>query len=293
MIHSGKMKYLKIGFVVFITAAVLAVTAFFLIGYLKPKPAGIYVDASPSASVYINNEFVGKTPVAKTLSAGNINIRMVPDITDQDLFPFETKVNLVPGIQTVIRREFGTTEDSSSGDIISFEPDTTGIASLVVISTPDNSQISIDGTPRGFAPYKISDISPAKHQISVKADGYADRIMTITTKIGYRLTLFAKLAKSGDSQNTQATPTPTPDTQKIVTVLNTPTGYLRVRTQPGTKGEEIGQVKPGDKFPYLNTDTESGWLEIQFEEAQPGLPNGITGWISNQYATVSAGLLTH
>ena len=29
----------------------------FLIGYLKPRPAGIFVDTSPASDVYINNVF--------------------------------------------------------------------------------------------------------------------------------------------------------------------------------------------------------------------------------------------
>jgi len=109
--------------------------------------------------------------------------------------------------------------------------------------------------------------------------------MTVTTRAGFRLTLFAKLAKNVAAAS--ATPTPAPTAQSFVTILNTPTGYLRVRTQPGTKGEEIAQVKPGDKFPYLATDADTKWYEIQYQPAAAGLPNGITGWVSNQYASWS------
>lgn len=278
------MKTLKITLVVLATAVILVGTAFLLINYFKPKLAGIYVSTSPSSSVYINGGFLGKTPFQNTLEAGLVTIRLVPDTSDKNLLPFETKLTFTPGIQTVVRREFGKSEDESSGDIISFEKDLEGNTGLIVISTPDNAQVSVDGVSRGFAPYKTSSISPAEHQITVRAAGFTDRILTVSTKKGFRLVLFAKLAKV--QEESLATPTPAPAPQYFVVILSTPTGYLRVRTQPGTSGEEIGQVNPGNKFLYLETDSKTGWFEIQFEEPKPGLPNGIVGWISNQFAKV-------
>lgn len=278
------MKTLKIILVVLATAMILVGTAFLLINYFKPKLAGILVNTNTTSSVYINGTFLGKTPFQNTFEAGLVTIRLVPDASDQNLLPFETKLTLTPGIQTVVRREFGKSEDSSSGDIISFERDLEGESGLIVISTPDNAQVSVDGVSRGFAPYKTSSISPAEHQITVRAAGFTDRIMTVNTKKGYRLVLFAKLAKA--SEESLATPTPAPTPQYFVVILSTPTGYLRVRTQPGTFGEEIGQVNPGQKFLFLGTDSKTGWFEIQFEEPKPGLPNGIVGWVSNQFAKV-------
>lgn len=286
MIHSGTVKIFKIVLVVLVTLVILVGTSFFIIGYFKPKPGGIYVDTNPGSGVYINNIFVGKTPLKTSQKAGVITLKLVPMVTDQNLLPFETKITLIAGIETVVRREFGQTEESSSGDIISFESKAGGSSSLVVISTPENAQISLDGVPRGFAPYKTETISPAEHQITVRAPGYIDRVMTVNTKAGYRLTLFAKLAKN--TEVVGPTPTPAPTIQSFVTILTTPTGYLRVRTEPGTKGEEIGQVKPGDKFPYLDTDAQSGWYKIQFEAPTAGLPNGITGWISNQFSSIAS-----
>lgn len=277
------MKTLKIILVVLATAVILVGTAFLLINYFKPKLAGILVNTNSASSVYINGTFVGKTPYQNTFEAGLVTLRLVPDASDQNLIPFETKLTLTPGIQTVVRREFGKNEDESSGDVISFERDFEADSGLVVISTPDNAQVSVDGVSRGFAPYKTSSISPAAHQITVRAAGFIDRIMTVYTKKGFRLVLFAKLAKAAEPS---ATPTPTPASQNFVVILSTPTGYLRVRTEPGTNGEEIGQVKPGDKFVYLETDLKTGWFKIQLEEPKPGLPNGIVGWVSNQFAKI-------
>jgi uncharacterized protein YgiM (DUF1202 family) len=284
------MKTLKTIGVVLMTVLIIAATAFFLAGYYKPKPAGIRVDAVPAASVYIDGQPIGKTPLKQTLEAAPITLRLVPDDASKNFLPYETKITLTSGIETVVRREFGTTEDTSSGDVISFIKSEGKSVSLVVVSSPDNAQVSLDGVTRGFSPYKNLTISPAQHQITVKAPGYRDRVMTVNTLVGYQLTVFAKLAKGVQEESIDTvatTPSPTPTAKTYVEILKTPTGFLRVRTLPGTLGEEIAEVKPGEKYLYLETDSASGWYKIQYQEPAPGLPNGITGWVSNQYSQVS------
>ncbi|TSC65941.1 MAG: hypothetical protein CEO21_292, partial [Microgenomates group bacterium Gr01-1014_80] len=59
---------------------------------------------------------------------------------------------------------------------------------------------------------------------------------------------------------------------KLVTITDTPTGFLRIREAPG--GQEIGKVDPGAKFPVL--DSKSGWLQIVLDD-------GSLGWVSAKY----------
>ncbi len=278
------MKNIWIILISIVSLILLVGAIFFFIGYFKPKPGGIFVSTNPEASIYVNGAFVGKSPFTAVYQSTAITLKVVPLSTDQTLLPFETKLTLTPGIQTVVRREFAKTDEESSGDILSFEKEN-GKTSLIVISTPDNSQVSIDGVPRGFAPYKTTTISPAEHQITVKAPGYADRVMTVKTINGYRLTVFAKLGKI------QEEPIPSPASsasdsatlKTYIEILNTPTGFLRVRTAPGSSGEEIAEVSPGSKYLFLSDDSATGWYEIQYKEPAAGLPKGITGWVSNQF----------
>lgn len=282
------MKTIKIIFVVFVTLAVVITTVFFLVGYLKPKPGGLMVDTNPASSVYINGNFVGKTLYKGTDRAGQISLKLVPSITDQNLIAYETKVNLVAGVQTVIRREFGTTEDLSSGDVISFDKTGGSSAGLVVISIPDNSQVLVDGIAQGFSPYNLSSVTSGSHQITVKAPGYTDRTMSVKTQAGYKLTVFAKLAKSQDAVPVPSpSPTSTVSSKTYVLIGNTPTGFLRMRTEPAAKGNPIAQLKPGSKYLFLEGDIASGWYKIQYQDPAPGLPNGITGWVSNQYSSLA------
>ncbi len=274
------MKTFKVVSITVISLIILVGAILFAIGYFQPKPGGLRVETSAPASVYVNGTLVGKTPFKGTYKAENITLKAVPDAIGEALFPFETKLSLTPGIETVVRREFGSSEAESSGDIISFEKGSGKETSLIVVSTPDNAQVSIDGVPKGFAPYKTATISPAEHQITVKATGFTDRVMTVKIVSGYRLSVFAKLAKVKEAP---PTPTPAPAVKTYIEILTTPTGFLRVRTAPGTAGEEIAQINPGEKYLFLEEDSATGWYKIQYKPPAPGLPNGITGWVSNQF----------
>jgi hypothetical protein len=275
------MKTVWIALISIISIVVLLGAVLFLVGYFKPKPGGIDVEASIDSNVYLNGQLVGKTPFKGVYKAEPLILKVVPIDDQLGYVPFETKLTLIAGIQTVVRREFGKTEDVSSGDIISFEKEK-GKTSIVVISTPADASVSLDGVPRGFSPFKTSTISPAEHQITVKAPGYLDRIMTVTAKYGYRLTVYAKLGKASEDQ--QIPPEVSPSIKTFIEILNTPTGFLRVRSAPGKDGQEIAQVTPGSKYLFLSTDVASGWYEIQYQNPVAGLPNGITGWVSSEFA---------
>jgi len=274
------MKVAKTVAISLVSLIALITAAFFLIGYFREKPGGISVNSDPVSDIYINGILMGKTPYKNTREAGEIALKMVPSSLDSNLIAYETKITLVPGVETAVEREFGETEDASSGDIISFDKVGSQEVGLIVISIPENAQVSIDGLPQGFAPYKTSGISPAQHQITVKAPGYTERVMTVKTRVGFRLSLFAKLSKS---PMPEPTATPLPVAKTYVVILSTPTGFLRVRSGPGTSGSEIAQVKPGSQYLFLDEDLATGWVKIQYEAPKAGLPNGIEGWVSGQY----------
>jgi hypothetical protein len=283
VVNSKKMKTLQVILLTISGVVAVGIIGLFLVGYLKPKPGGILVNTTPGSNVFINNIMVGKTPYEGAYKAEDIVLKLVPTATDKNYLPYEAKLTLVSGTKTVVRREFAERDDTSSGDVVSFSKDGGGDSSLTVISTPDNAQITIDGVARGFAPYKTTNLVPGEHVVGVKAPDYLDRNLAIKTVSGYRLTIIAKLGK--DQTKKQETQTPSQQEKKTyVEILSTPTGYLRVRTEPGVKGEEIAQVKPGEKYLFLDEDSESGWFKIQLEAPVTGLPNGRDGWVSNQYA---------
>ncbi|MDP3988814.1 MAG: SH3 domain-containing protein [bacterium] len=62
-----------------------------------------------------------------------------------------------------------------------------------------------------------------------------------------------------------------------VEILDTSTGFLRVRRGPSTSYDEIAQVQPGATYRLL--ETRGQWYNIQLDETA-------TGWIFAEYANV-------
>ena len=70
-------------------------------------------------------------------------------------------------------------------------------------------------------------------------------------------------------------PTSTPTTK--LTITQTPTGYLNVRSQPSSAGTIVTKVHPGETYVYTNK--QNSWYQIT-------LNDGTQGWISGQYVTL-------
>lgn len=280
MVNSFTVKKTKLVGIIILGLAFLIGLIFFVIGYFKPKVAGIFIETDPPANVFIDGEEVGRTPYEVNRSPGELVIKLIPDSFQAPLTPYETKVNLIAGVQTVIRRVFADSEEGSAGEIISFERIAKEETSLTVVSIPDSAQLEIDGRDKAFTPHKTSSILPGGHTLVLSSEGFQERIIEVKTHQGYKLTAIVKLAKSQGQEvieTLSVTPTPSDIGKEMVEILETSTGFLRVRREPSTLGEEIGRVEPGEKYPLIQTDEKTGWFEIEYEE-------GKEGWISNQYA---------
>jgi Bacterial SH3 domain/PEGA domain len=253
----------------------------------KPRVAGISIDTSPSSLVYINGKEVGKTPYNTTREPGEILIKLIPESFEQPLLPYETKVDLIDGVKTVVHYSFARELSQSSAYIVSFEKSVDGIASLAIISDPTDASIVISEKVIGNTPHKET-VDAKEHTVVIKKEGYKDLSLPVKTVNGYKLTAWVKLMK-GDglaeddvlpvaTQSADITITPSPTKPNFyVQVSETGTGFLRVRKEPSTVSAEIGTVDPGMKYVFIEQDIKSGWFKIQFDE-------GKEGWISSQYA---------
>jgi hypothetical protein len=279
------MNKIKTILIIFGIVGFVIIVSFFLIGQFEPKEAAINIESTPTAIVFVNGEQVGKTPYEATLRPGEVEVRLVPEIVDVALATYETRVTLYPNIKTIIRRELKETDEASSGETISFEKIGSKEVSLAIVSNPNSAQVSIDGALIGFAPYKTSTITAGEHQIAVSAPGYKERTMAVRTVSGYKLTAVVKLAPSGEVVEQPPSSEPQEPTVSLVEILSTPTGFLRVRANPTTSSEEVGQVTPGERYPYLGTDEVSGWFKIEFSQ-------GKEGWVSDEYAQIVEGVLS-
>ena len=274
------MKKLKTIGLAILALVVIVVIVFFLLGALKPKVVGIFIETNPASAVFINGEQMGRTPYRDTRKSGEVTIKLIPESFETPLAPYETKINLVSGVETVIKRDFGEFENTSAGEIISFEKISKDQTSLVVISTPSSAQLLLDGYQKHITPHKSSSISEGEHVLLMSANGYLDRSVKVKTHAGYKLTAIIQLAVSEEVEQVEEKPEEEvveEEARPKVKILETPVGFLRVRDEPSTLGSEVGQVEPGDIFELLETDEKTGWYKIEYEE-------GEIGWVSNQYA---------
>lgn len=102
-----------------------------------------------------------------------------------------------------------------------------------------------------------------------------------TTKQSSTATTAPTADRSGATTTTQSTTTSTTTNQpdQRLEVMETPTGYLNVRSGPSTATEQIGRVNPGDVYSYIVTDND--WYQIELD------PDTETyGWVYGDYVTV-------
>ncbi len=254
---------------------------FFAIAVSKPKLAGIFIESSPQSIVFLDNEEVGRTPYRGVRKPGEVTVRLVPESQEKILIPYETKINLLEGVETVVRRQFSDTEESSSVEILSFERAGKDEVSLVVVTIPDVSQLLVDNQIKAQTPYKISSISQGNHSLLISKEGFLQKNIQIKTYKGYKLLIVVKLAKT--VQENQEEIEKNQETLSLVEILPTSTGFLRVRDNPSLSANEIGRVEVGKQYPLLDKDEQTGWFKIEFFLAEEEKK---VGWISNQYARI-------
>ncbi|MFH0942744.1 MAG: PEGA domain-containing protein [Candidatus Beckwithbacteria bacterium] len=260
------------------------------------KKSALSVSTIPQATIFLDGEHLGQTPyVNEKLKAGDYVLKIVPESSGQALSPWEGRVTLSPGILTVVNRELGLTQDDSSGEILSFEPGADkNSASISVVTTPDGTSVYLDGEPRGFSPISLDNVSEGDHLLLITSPGFKDKTIKVKTVKGNKLIASIQLARAviaspvEDTADSEATPAASPKASpkasptaganlvKPYVVIDSPdTGWVRVRSEASTAGEELAKVDHGTSFPLK--DEQSGWYEIEYE-------TGKTGWISGKYA---------
>jgi cold shock CspA family protein len=282
-IHS--VRRLRIVLLILVSVALVIGVIYYSVGYFRPKGAGLIVETNPNSEVFIDGEMVGRTPYKEIHEPKEVILKLVPESFEQPLAPYETRLKLVSGIETVVRRDFAETEENSAGETISFEREASGETSLAIVSNPDSAQVAIDGVTRAFSPYKTSDITEGEHTLLISAEGYLDRSFEVVVHEGYKLTASVKLSPDPDYTPPEEEEDPIGEDEDeegesvvVVTILSTPTNFLRVREDASTQSAEVGRVTPGETYVFVEEDEDSGWLKIEFDE------EGNTGWVSGTYA---------
>lgn len=268
----------------FIIPFLIAIIAFIVIAFVltrnKDKGA-LQVTSSPIAKVYLNNNLIGQTPLCKCelkdmIVAGDYTIKIVS--TQGEFLPFEQKITISPKVLTVVDRTFSS-EALAQGSIITLSSLTDKKdMQISVISFPDKAQIYLDNNLVGQSPIVIKKITESDHELRLIRDGYKDKVVRVRTVLGYKLDTLVFLGinplVATQSAALVSSSSAILSVSKIL-ILNTPTGFLRVRSQASLGGSEIAQVKPGETYSLL--EEKNSWFKIK-------LTDGKEGWISASYA---------
>jgi len=270
------------------TAVLFFISLFLIVGLFRPKVAGINISTNPASKIIINGVEVGQAPYRDFFKPGKYVLRLIPEFSGSPHPTYDLEVSLEEGTETVIRRNFGPTTELSSGFVISFEKVSSRRPFLSVVSDPDKAQIYLNGEEKTQTPYSSSDLGAGDYELKVSKQGFSENSFGINLIDGYRLNALIKLEEKESGDSSFPDPIPTPQQAKLedkglglVEVVDTPTGFLRIRSEASTLGAEVGRAVPGDQFVLLDVDARTGWFKIEYLDELDLSPK--VGWVSNQY----------
>ncbi len=257
-----------------------------LIGFFKEQEAGLLIETEPQSTVYINNIEVGTTPYETTRKAGEASIKIKPvNIGEVKLDAYETNVNLVPGVKTIIKRAFMQKDEDVSGAIVSFEKIGSDRSYVTVVSIPDNSRIIVDGKNYGFTPLRVS-LDAGDHDLVVSKDGYLEKKLPIKIYKGFKLTASIKLAQISIEDSDIKPSTQEKESLGQIRINKTDVGFLRARSGANIGFPEVGRVKPDEVYDILEEGEHASWYKIKIvSTTNEGATNEIEGWVNSEFVT--------
>lgn len=279
----GKVKLIVVLCVAF--AVFVLIKLFYDIS--SKKEGRLQVLSRPGAALFIDNVMKGNTPYTGTLKAGEYLLKVVPDGIATQAASWQKKISVVTGALTHVDVQLDSTDIASWADVYwltgrGMFDKTSG---LTIETEPSGALIYIDNDEKGVSPLTLENVSQGNHELSVFMPSFSRRSKKINVNPGYQLHAYMKLAldPSQKSQYTILEPTPGTATSaasikepaNTVRILDTPTGWLRVRYEPTLAASESARVNPGQRFELL--EEQSGWYKIKIDGQKEG-------WISSMYA---------
>lgn len=285
----------------FLLAVLLITAGLFLFvkvldSFKTPGKGALQIITNVKAKVFLNGSEIGIAPLCKcteneTLAAGTYDLRIEPK--DTSLAAFSTKITINGGVLTAVERTF-LPGAFASASILTLEKITSKKPELIITTLPDKAIITIDSEAKGITPFQIGDLSISEHELKISKEGFQEKTLQIKMIANHRLIVEAYLGTQGADEQ----PLQKPDENiviekkeaeaekletitevgKTVTILNTPNGFLRVRSGAGTSFSEVTRVNSGETFKLVSQN--SGWIEIKLE-------NNTTGWISGEFAEIN------
>lgn len=243
--------------------------------------------SSPTASIFLNNLAVGKTPFEDKVKEGEYILKLIPEGIATDTASWQGKINIYQNSLTFVDRELGASELTSAGSIfttvkMTTKPKKSNLGEIEVETEPAGAIVYLDNDEKGIAPLLLTDVAAGEHELSVFNPGFFRRTQKINLDPGYRVVAKFKLAIDQSQSQLQKKikekeeATKSATTRKTYVIIKeTPTGWLRVREGPSITASEAAKVKPKEKFELL--EEKNGWYKINYEKDKQG-------WVYSQYA---------
>lgn len=156
--------------------------------------SGIQITSNKEAEVEINGTGVGNTPYYdESQQPGATEVKVTEKVSGQ---AWKDQVNLVSGTLVTVHQDFAEDEASSSGYILSFEKlEASSGARIRFESDPENTTVSLDGKPQGFAPL-VMEVDEDPHTYTFTHTSYEDKEIQAQAKNGYLLNMKFTMGSS-------------------------------------------------------------------------------------------------
>jgi len=249
------------------------------------------VVSSPESVVYVDQVQIGTTPLPpQKLKVGDYLIKLIPNKEASQSATWQGRVKIYKNAVTYVGRVLGSSDISTAGEIstvtkMESKPSRDGIGEIAVESDPQGALVFLDLDEKGVAPLALSDVPKGTHELSIFLPGFIRRTIKINVEAGFRTSTIVKLAidllvpkestKSATitdkSKNTKSSVA----RSIVIKIKETPTGWLRVRSEPSVNASESAKVNPGET--YALVEEQPNWYKIIFNEDQEG-------WLAAQFS---------
>lgn len=289
----GKLSLLLILVLLFV---VFVAVRFFILD--KQNEYGkIKIVSSPTASIFLNSTFIGKTPFEDKYKVGEYLLKLIPETTASDTASWNGKINIHKNALTYVNRELGSSDIASAGEIFTTvkmtkKPSNSESGEIYVETEPQGAIVTLDSDEKGVAPALMENVTRGDHELSVFMPGFFRRTQKINVDPGYRVNATFKLAidqsssfaKEPDDKTKTASSSGNINSKTYVKIKENPQGWLRVRIDGAIDASESAKVKPGEKYEFL--DEKTGWFKIKYNDNIDGLVEGAfaEGWVSSEYS---------
>ncbi|MDP2670900.1 MAG: PEGA domain-containing protein [bacterium] len=190
----------------YLTAAATAITlvvALFLLSRLvlplfTPKNGFLQVSTSLPAKISLDNKNLGESPFrGENLKTGTHRLQLEAKFSTASSkvvggrkVSWTGNISLYSNVLSVVNFDFGPTAAFNASEILTLRK---GSTSISVVSQPENTEVSLDGSSLGATPL-VKSIKSGVHRLKLSKENYLERQIDINVADGFQTVIQVDLA---------------------------------------------------------------------------------------------------